>query len=412
MNGSGAGSCNEENPKKQHEFTWAEKYQPKALKDFICHREIAQNVESLLTLRHYVMGFVIIIIWMILQAAAGDDNHLIIEGLPGTGKRTMALALLREKFGLDILQSVLQKGVTVTIEIRVQVSAKHIEVNLCESDMKGYATEVALLLIKETHKALKMQLYLQNNHVYAKAIVFHQAEKISKNAHPQIQSILENWGQLNVIFCCSGVDKLQVLKPNCRVIHLPPPPNMEIVGVLNFIAKQEGIELSQQLAKTMAENSTHCLRQAIRSFEATWLAGYPFKEGQSIMSGWEDEISIIAKSIIEEQSPNMLFLVRKKLITLMEHHLCRDFVLSNLVSELKKHVPQSKIQLDIESLCHGHKRSKPGEDLRGERQLCYKVELLPGQVTNSPCSIVAIEAEFVARFMSYYKAKRARSHRA
>ncbi|KAK8626290.1 hypothetical protein V6N13_133941 [Hibiscus sabdariffa] len=293
MNGSGSCSCNEDHPKKQYEFTWAEKYQPKALKDFICHREIAQN------------------------AAAGDDNHLIIEGLPGTGKRTMALALLRKKFGLDILQtweevlvldleSVLQKGVTVTIEIRVQVSAKHIEVNLCESDMKGYATEVALLLIKETRKALKMQLYLQNNHVYAKAIVFHQAEKISKNAHPQIQSVLENWGQLNVIFCCSGVDKLQVLKPNCRVIHLPPPPNIEIVGVLNFIAKQEGIELSQQLAKTMAENSTHCLRQAIRSFEATWLAGYPFKEGQSIMSGWEDEISIIAKSIIEEQSPNIV----------------------------------------------------------------------------------------------------------
>ncbi|KAK8497154.1 hypothetical protein V6N12_046740 [Hibiscus sabdariffa] len=400
MNGSGSCSCscNEENSKKQHEYTWAEKYQPKALKDFICHREIAQN------------------------AAAGDDNHLIIEGLPGIGKRTMALALLRKKFGLDILQtwdevlvldleSVLQKGVTVTIEIRVQVSAKHIEVNLCESDMKGYATEVALLLIKETHKALKMQLYLQNNHVYAKAIVFHQAEKISKNAQPQIQSILENWGQLNVIFCCSGVGQLLVLRPNCRVIHLPPPSNKEIVGVLNFIAKQEGIELSQKLAKTMAENSTHCLRQAIRSFEATWLAGYPFKEGQSILSGWEDEISIIAKSIIEEQSPNMLFLVRKKLITLMEHHICRDFVLSNLVSELKKHVPQCKIQVDIESLCHRHARSKPGEDLHVERQLCYKVELLPGRVTNSPCSIVAIE-EFVARFMSYYKAKRVRSHRA
>ncbi|GMI63894.1 EMBRYO DEFECTIVE 251, EMBRYO DEFECTIVE 2775, replication factor C 5, replication factor C 3 [Hibiscus trionum] len=400
---NGPGSSKEENSKKQHEFSWADKYQPKALKDFICHREIAQNV------------------------AAGDDNHFIIEGLPGIGKRTMALALLTKKFGLDILETreevlaldlecVLEKGVTMIIEVRVQVSAKHIEVNLCESDMKGYATDVALLLIMEIHKALKMQLSLQNNHVYAKAIVFHQAEKISKNAQPQIQSLLETSGQLNVIFCCSEVGKLQVLKPICRAIHLPPPPNREIVGVLNFIAKQEGIELPQALSKTMAENSTHCLRQAIRSFEATWLTGYPFEEGQSIMSGWEDEISTMAKSIIEEQSPNVLFLVRKKIITLMEHHICRDFILSNLVSELIKHVPQSKIQLDIENLCHGYARvnfhhchylsyckthilsptpwfayyiqSKSDEDLPGESQLSYKVELFACGMTN--CQILVV----------------------
>lgn len=40
--------------------------------------------------------------------------------------------------------------------------------------------------------------------------------------------------------------------------------------VLDFIAKQEGIELAIKLAETITNNSKNNLRQAIRSFEATW----------------------------------------------------------------------------------------------------------------------------------------------
>lgn len=41
---------------------------------------------------------------MNLQVTVGDAKHVIIDGFPGIGKRTMALALLRENFGLDILE--------------------------------------------------------------------------------------------------------------------------------------------------------------------------------------------------------------------------------------------------------------------------------------------------------------------
>ena len=35
-----------ERPEGGHTFSWAEKYQPKALKDFICHREKAESIRS------------------------------------------------------------------------------------------------------------------------------------------------------------------------------------------------------------------------------------------------------------------------------------------------------------------------------------------------------------------------------
>jgi replication factor C subunit 3/5 len=39
---------------------------------------------------------------------------------------------------------------------------------------------------------------------------------------------------------------------------------------LQFIAKKEGIELPLQLAEKITEKSKNNLRQAIRSFEASW----------------------------------------------------------------------------------------------------------------------------------------------
>nr|TKS01320.1 hypothetical protein D5086_0000173300 [Populus alba] len=71
-----------ERPEVGHTFSWAEKYQPKALKDFICHREKAESNRS--------------------TACNGHYNHCLFEGPPGVGKRTMALAMLRECAGMDI----------------------------------------------------------------------------------------------------------------------------------------------------------------------------------------------------------------------------------------------------------------------------------------------------------------------
>ena len=47
---------------------------------------------------------------------------------------------------------------------------------------------------------------------------------------------------------------------------------LKILEVLEFIAKQEEIELPHQLAEKIANNSKNNLRQAIHSFEATWKA--------------------------------------------------------------------------------------------------------------------------------------------
>ncbi|KAI5594589.1 hypothetical protein BDE02_03G083000 [Populus trichocarpa] len=232
-----------ERPEVGHTFSWAEKYQPKALKDFICHREKAESIRSTVCRGHY--------------------NHCIFEGPPGVGKRTMALAMLRECAGMDITET---KEEIREFDLLIQIDL---------SEIRWHATEVILDLLQETY-------------INGQAIIVNEAERLSKDAQLRIKSFLQTYrGHCKVIFCCYDISRLHDLSPLCMVIPLLPPSD-------------------EQLANNIAEKSKRCLQQAIRSFEATWHSNYPFKEEQLVLTGWEKEIADIATSIIEEQSSKRL----------------------------------------------------------------------------------------------------------
>ncbi|KAL2536739.1 replication factor C subunit 3-like [Forsythia ovata] len=198
------------------------------------------------------------------KVKAEERGHFIFEGLPGVGKRTMIWALLREAFGANNVQG---EGVG-SVLVNLMVSQQHIEVNL--SELKGYEKHILVELIKERSTKLSNKA-LQRNHEDCKAIILYEADKISTDTLTYIKWILERFKGCNkVFFCCSDISKLEPVKSLCTVVQLLPPSTEEIVEVLEFIAKQEGIHLPHQLAVKFANKSNNNLRQAIRSFEATW----------------------------------------------------------------------------------------------------------------------------------------------
>lgn len=61
--------------------------------------------------------------------------------------------------------------------------------------------------------------------------------------------------------------------------------------VLEFIAKQQGFDLSKRLAERIADNSKNNLRQAIRSLEASWKKRLGIKlNSQIIFRFYSDEL--------------------------------------------------------------------------------------------------------------------------
>ncbi|XP_047336084.1 replication factor C subunit 5-like [Impatiens glandulifera] len=323
-------------------------------------------------------------------------GHFIFEGPPGVGKRTMITALLRDTFGQDKVQATEQpitfllKGEAIgSIEVKAKVSSQHVEVNI--DKVKGYEKHVIIDLIKENSNRLP-NVSMKCRREERRAIVLYEADQISADVLPYIRWLLEKYrGRNSLFFCCTKASKLQSLTSLCTVVQLNAPSIENIVDVLKFIAKKEGIDLPLNLAVRIANNSKNNLRQAIRSFEATWNCSPQLKEDQEIKTGWEDDIEDIARSIIEEQSPKQLYIIRRKLQNILEHNVSLEFFFMTLMRELMKHLPD-QLQTQMEKM---HKDYIDRLEEMNKRQ--------KDPIRRNAQHFLRIEA-FIAKFMSWYKA--------
>ncbi|KAJ0970807.1 hypothetical protein J5N97_018766 [Dioscorea zingiberensis] len=386
---------NKKPPPKEIEFVWAYKYRPRTLKEFICNRNRAEELHRMVKTQ--------------------ECCHFIFEGPPGVGKKTMVLAFLREAFGPEKmkmkneLKRIELKGEHVgSIDLNVRKSSQHIEVNLSES--RGYEKHVIMTLINEFHIPSDQPVPCDQSN--CRAIVLHEADKISNDAQHYVRWLMDkyNKGCNKLFFCCSDASKLQPIKHLCKIINLKPPSDKEIVEVLEFIADREGVVLPHHLAEIIAKNSKHNLRQAIRSFEASWKSYHQLGEIQDILTGWEVDIANIARNIIEEQSPKQLYTIRGKLKNLIEHDVSPAFIFNTLVSELKKHLDEH-FQLKVVALYQEYNIwDNNGQILNKEKAVGFSGELNEDSAgkrlhdrKKNVQHFMRIE-EFTAKFMSFYKA--------
>ncbi|KAK6919850.1 hypothetical protein RJ641_015754 [Dillenia turbinata] len=479
------------NKNNERDFVWADKYGPTALKDFICHHGKAIQLQSLVDM--------------------GDCTHIIFEGPPGVGKRTMIRALLREVFGPDKIKvqalsslsaswktlvvtvsnsapngkltlgmledslfneeqekkdkksknipdesnaamvgsdegiesliidtgavyhyvpkgSYLQLiknvnlvsprwGITLSQIVRIGdiVVETSTGCTLTQRDaryildimMLGYEKHVIVELVKERHTRISDKA-VQCNHHNCRVIILYDADKLSTDALLYIKWLLERYKGCNkVLFCSNDASKIHAIKTLCTVIQLLPPPNHEIVQFLEFIAEKEGIELPREVAEKIADKSQNNLRQAVRSFEASWKSNNFFTRDQMIRTGWEEVIANIAKNIIQEQSPKQLYLIRGKLQTLIEHDVSPAFIADTLYAELKIHLKE-QFQPQFVDL-YKEFSGDEGRMLDSAKTffLAPTRREEQGKRINDPLKknsyhFMRIE-EFIAKFMSWYK---------
>ncbi|XP_051123886.1 uncharacterized protein LOC127246494 isoform X2 [Andrographis paniculata] len=377
----------------ERKYVWADIYRPVELQHFLCNRSTALSLQTMARGWH---------------DRPEECGHFIFEGSPGVGKRTMMWALLREIFGKDKVEAKEEsrtfylKGEAVpSIQVNLTASPHHVEVNL--SELKGYEKHVIVELIKG--KPLMSDATMCATEAKCKAIILHEADKLSIDALSYIRWMLGKFEGCNkVFFCCSDAKKLQVIKPICTSVQLLEPSVTEILEVLTKIAKEENIELPQVLANKIANSSKNNLRQAIRSFEATWhFSGCQavLKEDQIIKTGWEDKIANIANNVVEEQSPMQLYYIRGEIKNLIEHNVAPEYIFQTLKEELQKILPE-KLQMQFIQLYEEYQNNNSAK----KGMLCGDVEEGLSERQHDQKKNVQrfmkIE-EFIARFMSWYK---------
>lgn len=344
---------------------WVDKYRPKSLDKVIVHEEIAQNLKKLVTEQ--------------------DCPHLLFYGPPGSGKKTLMMALLRQIFGpsadkvkVENKNWKVDAGTrTIEVELTTLSSSHHVEMNPADAGFQD--RYVVQEIIKEMAKNRPIDTKGKKGF---KVLVLNEVDRLSREAQHSLRRTMEKYSaSCRLILCSNSSSKVtEAVRSRCLNIRIGAPAEDQIVRVLEFIGKKEGLQIPPGFAARIAEKSNRSLRRAILLFETCRVQQYPFTNNQVIPPmDWEEYVSEIASDIMKEQSPKRLFQVRGKLYELLSNCIPPDVILKRLLYELLKKL-DSELKHEVSHWA-----------------AYYEHRMRLGQK-----AIFHLEA-FVAKFMSIYK---------
>ncbi|KAJ2721444.1 Replication factor C (RF-C) subunit [Coemansia sp. Benny D115] len=341
---------------------WVEKHRPATLDKLTFHTDLTEQLKQL--------------------SASGDLPHLLVYGPTGAGKRTRIAAILREIYGpgaekLKVSQRVFETPSRRKLEINLISSNHHIEVN--PSDAGIYDRVIIQDLIKEI--AQTQQVATTSARRF-KVVVVHEADALTRDAQHALRRTMEKYmGNMRVILCSSSTGKIiSPVQSRCLLVRVAAPSLDDVAGVINGVARKEGISVPPGFAAQLATSSRRNLHRALLMFEAAYVRQYPFADDQSIpLPEWELFVRNIATAALQQQTPAQLMAIRKQMYELLSH--C---------------IPPSTILKSVA----GHLMDGVDEELKPEvvrLAAFYEHRMQSGQK-----SIVHLEA-FMAKFMSVYK---------
>ncbi|CAB4285938.1 unnamed protein product [Prunus armeniaca] len=313
---------------------WVDKYRPKTLDQAMVHQDIAQNLKKLVSEQ--------------------DCPHLLFYGPSGSGKKTLIIALLRQIFGPSADKVKVENRAwkvdagsrTIDLELTTLSSTNHIELN--PSDAGFQDRYIVQEIIKEMAKNRPIDTKGKKGY---KVLVLNEVDKLSREAQHSLRRTMEKYSAYcRLILCCNSSSKVtEAIRSRCLNVRINAPTEEQIMKVLEFVGKKEGLKLPSGFAARIAEKSNRSLRRAILSLETCHVQQYPFTSNQAIPPmDWEEYVSEIASDVMKEQSPKRLYQVRQKLYELLLNCIPPEIILKRLLYELLK-----KLDAELKhEVCH------------------------------------------------------------
>ncbi|KAJ1280633.1 hypothetical protein BS78_04G247400 [Paspalum vaginatum] len=312
-------------------FLWADKYRPRNLNGFTCHREQVHHLRQ--------------------SVSTEFCPHIILKGPPGSGKRSLCRAILTEIFGDSTLNVShylktcnSQGSASAPILVPVSSSDHHVELNM-RSQYKNARYALMTLANEISDKRKITEPAVKKNF---KVIVLYGVDKVSENNQRLIKWILDSSSDAcKIIMTCQDESNLlDSIKSRCKLIAIDVPTTREIVDILIYISKKEHFELPASFATTIASQSRQNLREAILALEACRANNYPFIDGQAIPLGWEEVLEELAAEILDDPAPKRLFLARGKLQKLLVEFVPPKLILQKLTELFLKGI-QTGIKREV-----------------------------------------------------------------
>ena len=234
---------------------WVDKYRPHTLDQMTTvNTDIAQHLKRLVQ--------------------DGDCPHLLFYGVGGAGKKTLALAVLREIFGAAV-EKVKVEGKTwkleqgerkIEVELTTMSSNYHVEMN--PSDVGTKDRYVVQEVIKDMAKSRPVDAAGQQGY---KVLLLNEVDRLSKEAQHGLRRTMEKYSSAcRLILICTSVSKvLDAVRSQSqrfwdeRGQHMPDwwqqipiVPDRLLVSPLQAQAEQRGAgnQRHQQLQRQQAQH--------------------------------------------------------------------------------------------------------------------------------------------------------------
>src|SRR3972149_8241868 len=235
---------------------WVEKYRPKKLDEVVDLKDIVDSLKAFLR-------------------NPKTMPHLLLAGIPGTGKTTVALCIARELFG--------KSWKTFTLELNA-------------SDERGIDT------VRERIKDFSRISRAGFGNVPFGLIILDESDQMTGPAQTALRRIMETSSRTcRFILICNQSGKIiEPIQSRCAIFRFSKLDRKAMVEHLECIAKKEGVTLAPEAAERIVEYSEGDLRHAINALQTASV----------YKNGFVDEKTV--SQVIGEASPKQVQLMIRK----------------------------------------------------------------------------------------------------
>lgn len=294
------------------EQLWVDKYRPRNLDDFSYNRDAIEKLKK-------------------LSKNSTDLPHLIIEGVSGIGKKSVAMAFIKEcvdQFGLKGREVYKTQNIEIQlkypnkkIELNIQKSLFHY--NLNPSDYGIYDRHIVQDFLKSQFRYKTLTGFPYKN------VIIRDAENLSLDAQQSLRRTLENCiKNCRFIFIVNTEKQgnlIMALNSRCIRIRMAAPSKDESYDLMKSILDAEGVQIEDRLLHNLYKKCGGNASQSINMLQLMHTTIPPSKLSKQLVVNIPDICPItkccndIVVQMFTSEDLGLVAEVRNSLYTLLTH---------------------------------------------------------------------------------------------